>query len=112
MDDRSRKTAEHFSILNRVKKLEAELLNVRGVVNVEFDLNGFYDNLNQVIFLVKYDLSQKQGIAAEEYWKARTQLLIDVVSVAANNGLKRTEDRIEDYGEHFYFVTSCKNGWK
>lgn len=26
--------------------------------------------------------------------------------------LKRTEDRIEDYGEYFYFVFECMEEWK
>ena len=41
----------------------------------------------------------------------RKQLINDVIKVANNNGLRRTEDRIEDYGEHFYFVMKYGKEW-
>ena len=106
MRERTVKTAKEFSILDRVEKLEKELLSIDGVTEVDFDLDGFYDGFNQVIFLTKYDIGFNS-----EYYKKRRQLLVDVQDVAYANGLKRTGDRIEDYGEWFYFVMSCGNRW-
>ena len=107
MKERTINTAKQFSILDKVEKLEAELLSIKGVVEVDFDLDGFYDNLKQVIFLTKYDIP----VETENYFEARRQLIADVLKVAEENGLKRTEDRIEDYGTWFYFVTSCGDRW-
>lgn len=107
MNTREIKVAKEFHILEKVQKLELELLNVCGVTKVEFDLYGFYDNLNQVIFLTKYHIPVNE----KEYFQYRKQLKNKVLVVARDNGLTRTEDRIEDYGEHFYFVTKCDRSW-
>lgn len=105
--ERTYKIAKEFNIVENVQKLENELLQVKGVVRVEFDLCGFYDNLNQVIFLTKYDIATD----SKDYFNQRRELINNVLEVANNNGLKRTEDSIEDYGTHFYFVMRCNKNW-
>ena len=108
MKVRERNTAEKFKILDKIQKFESELLKIDGVMEVDFDLDGFYDNINYVIFLTKYSIP----VNAENYFEKRNKLIRDVVEIAKNNGLKRTEDSIEDYGEHFYFITECDDSWK
>jgi len=98
--------AREFNIFDRIQKLENEFLQVKGVVEVEFDLYGFYDNMNQVIFLTKYEINDNQ-----DYFKTRKELINNVLTVANNNGLTITEDTIEDYGTSFYFVTRCNKEW-
>ena len=107
MKERTLRTAKEFSILDKVEKLEKELLSIDGVTEVDFDLDGFYDGLNHVIFLTKYNIP----VALENYFEVRKQMVKDILRVANENGLKRTGDNIEDYGEWFYFVTSCGNRW-
>lgn len=107
MRERELRTAKQFNIVDKVEKLEKELLEINGVTGVEFDLDGFYDNMHQVIFLTKYDIP----VASENYFELRKQLLNDVIKVANNNGLMKTEDRIEDYGEHLYFVMKYGREW-
>jgi len=107
MKERERNTAEKFKILDKVQKFESELLKIDGVTEVDFDLSGFYDNINYVIFLTKYSIP----VNSKNYFEKRKKLIRNVVETAGNNGLKRTEDHIEDYGEHFYFVTECDNSW-
>ena len=99
--DRHRKTAIKFGILEQCEAFEKDLLTIPHCVSVAFDLDGFYDNLNQVIFLTKYDIS----VSLEAYFIVRAKFKIDVLQVAAKYGLKPSGDNIEDYGEHFYFVT-------
>ena len=99
--DRHRKTAIKFGILEQCEALEKDLLTIPHCVSVEFDLDGFYDNLNQVIFLIKYDID----VPLEQYYFARRVFKFQVLEVAANHGLTPSGDAIEDYGEHFYFVT-------
>lgn len=105
MKERTLNTAKRFGILDRIEKLEADLLKIDRINRVEFDLDGFYDDLNQVIFVTEYDIP----VTLDNYFEVRKQLINDVLRVAKENGLNRTEDRIEDYGAHFYFVTSCGN---
>lgn len=107
MKERELRTATKFNIIDKVEKLEKELLEIEGVTEVEFDLDGFYDDMHQVIFLTKYNIPT----ASENYFELRKQLINDVIRVANNNGLRRTEDRIKDYGEHFYFVMKYGKGW-
>lgn len=108
MDRKTENIAKTFSILSQIKKFEQELLQIDGVVKVEFDLSGFYDNLDQVIFLTKYDIPY----AVEDYFKVKKKIISTILKVVKENGLSRTGDLIEDYGEWFYFVTSCKDSWK
>lgn len=107
MKERELRTAKKFNIVNKVEKLEKELLEIAGVTEVEFDLDGFYDDMHQVIFLTKYNIL----VVAENYFELRNRLINDVIKVANENGLRRTEDRIEDYGEHFYFVMKYGKEW-
>lgn len=108
MKQRTMETAERFGILEKVQAFESELRTIQGVVDVEFDLDGFYDNIPYVIFLVKYDIPA----AIEDYYQRRRELVANCLRIAAYNDLTRTEDRIEDYGQHFYFVTRCGETWK
>lgn len=107
MEKRTERTARHFNIMENIEKLENELLKIDRVTKIDFDLDGFYDSIGQVIFLTKYDIPAEM----ENYFEVRKQLLENVIKVAKENGLTRTEDRIEDYGEWFYFVMKHNNEW-
>lgn len=101
MREREVRTAETFNIMENVVKLENELLRIEGVNSVQYDLGGFYDDLNQVIFLTEHDVP----------YEDRKQFIKDIIEVAGNNGLTKTEDTIEDYGNHYYFVFRCNKDW-
>lgn len=102
LSERNRKTAEQHGILPLVEKLQADLLGLDGVEDVDFDLDGYYDNIPYVILLPKYN------IAGDDYLKRRRILLTEILQEAEINGLFRTGDSIEDYGEHFYIVTELR----
>ena len=102
--ERDRKTAEQFGLTERLEKLEAELLSIEGVEDVEFDLDGFWSDIHQVILLPKYRII---GTWDEGYFQRRRKMLEGILAILRANDLARTEDTIEDYGEHFYIVTSC-----
>lgn len=107
MDEQTLLIADKFGITKKVKELETALLKVDYAVEVEFDLSGFYDELGQMIFLVKYDIP----VSLSDYYNVLNKFKSDIVSVAREYGLSRTGDRIEDYGEHFYFVFDCDESW-
>lgn len=106
-NDRQAETAKRFNITGKCERLETALLAIPGVAEVDFDLDGFYDNLRQVIFLTKYDLDP----AREDYYAARREMLEAIERVAKTHGLSPTGDTVEDYGQHFYFVRSCDRSW-
>lgn len=105
--ERTKKTAEEFGITDKLEALTSDLMQIKGVVNVEYDLDGFWDNMRQVIFLPKYDIP----VEADDYFKQRSEMLKNVLETAKQHGLTRTEDSIEDYGEHFYIVTQHDKSW-
>lgn len=107
MKERELETAKKFAIVGNVEKLQKELLQIDGVVDIDFDLDGFYDNMHQVIVLVKYDIPA----TLEKYFEVRRELKNNVIKVAKENGLSKTEDRIEDYGTWFYFVFKHDKTW-
>lgn len=96
---RHKRTAEKHGILDLVEKLQANLLALDYIDDVEFDFDGFCDNIPYVIFLPKYN------IPYEDYFRHRRELLNRILNIASELGLNRTDDRIEDYGQHFYIVT-------
>lgn len=108
MRDREKNTALHFEIMDKCKKLEKELLQIDGITDIEFDLDGFWSGIYQVIVLTKYNIP----VSLNNYYKVRKSVVNQVVEIAKGNFLNRTEDRIEDYGKHFYFVFECMEEWK
>lgn len=106
-NDRHAETARRFGIMPECEKLEAELLQIPGVTSVEFDLDDFYDDLGQVIFLIGYDID----VSDLDYYDKRREMLKSVIVCAYENGLGPSGDSIEDYGEHYYFVRRIMNGW-
>lgn len=100
MTEREIRTATYFGCLEITKKIEAEVSNLPDVTDVEFDLDGMeYD---QFIILTKYNIP---GILpTDEYFERRHNLRKNVIQIMKEHGFYKTADRIEDYGEHFYFV--------
>ncbi len=102
LNERNRKTAEAHGILPLIEKLQTNLMAIDGVEDVDFDLDGFWDNIPHVIFLPKYH------ITGDDYFKRRRILLTKILQEAEACGLFRTGDSIEDYGQHFYIVTELR----
>ena len=112
LKDKEKQIAIKYNVLDKVEKLQNELLKIDGVIDIDFDLSGFLDNFKQVIFLTKYEVTVKP-YALKDYFSKRRKIIADVLKVANDNGLERTEDNIEDYGEWFYFVTRYNGDeWK
>lgn len=107
-DNRQKETARRFGILARCEALENDLLKIPGVVDIDFDLDGFFDNINQVILLVKYDID----VSRADYFDARRELQKACIVAMLAHGLNPSSDPIEDYGEHFYFVRRCSKEWE
>ena len=107
MRERDYVTAKRFGVLERIQEFEKKLLEVDHVIDVEFDLDGFYDDIRQVIFLPRYDIPYD----TPEYFEVRKTMLQQCLDVAKDFGLNSSGDRIEDYGEHFYIVRSCDKSW-
>ena len=79
--------AERYGITEKCASLERDLLGIDGVTSVEFDLNGFLDDIHQVIVLVGYDF---------HIVTRKLRLAVDVVNTAYLHGLEESGDRIED----------------
>lgn len=108
MNDRTAATAARFGISEQCAALERDLLTLPGAVKVEFDLDGFYDHMEQVILLVKFDIP----VVNENYYRDLRALRQGVIDTAARHSLTRTPDTIENYGEHLYFVFHHDSTWE
>lgn len=108
MRNRDKNTALNFGIMDKCEKLEKELLQIEGITEIEFDLDGFWSGIYQVIILTKYDIP----VSLENYYEVRKSVINQVIEVAKGNFLKPSDDRIEDYGEHFYYVFECMEEWR
>ena len=108
MNDRTADTAARFGISEQCTALQRDLLTLPGAVMVEFDLDGFYDHMEQVILLVKFDIPA----ANRNYFRDLRALRQGVIDTAARHGLTRTPDTIENHGEHLYFVFHHDKTWE
>ena len=101
-------TAERFGVLEKLESLEQELLKVDHVVGVEFDLDGFYSDIFQVIVIPEYDIP----LNTPDYFAVRKAMLQEVLAITRDHGLNPSGDSIEDYGKHYYIVRQCDSSWK
>lgn len=108
MDTRNAATSARFGITEQCAALERDLLTIPGVAAVDFDLDGFYDNMEQVILLVKFDVP----VTSRSYFRDLFYLRQGIVTTAVAHGLTRTPDAVENYGEHFYFVFHHNATWR
>ena len=106
--DRTAATAARFGISEQCAALQRDLLTLPGAVKVEFDLDGFYDHLEEVILVVKFDIP----VVNENYYCDLRALRQGVINTAARHGLTRTPDTIQNYGEHLYFVFHHDSTWE
>lgn len=88
-----------------MQNLEQDLLRIEGVKEVDFDESAF--ELDQLIFLTKYDIP----LSLPNYYETRRAMVKKILHTASQHQLTKTEDRIEDYGEHLYFVFDCHEVW-
>jgi len=105
-DKRAERQAAEFGILDKMQQLEADLLKIEGVSDIDFDIDN-YDEIPQVILIPRYSVPNGPG----NWYKRRAIQLARIVQVCENHGLLNSGDRIEDYGEHWYIVRNCGVGW-
>ncbi len=98
-----KKIAVTYGIDDNIDCLKEALLGIKGVKEVNFDLNGYLDDIYQVIIIVKYGIEPVDW-TSDLYYKERKKMLNKILRFARIAGLKRTEDSIEDMGEHYYLV--------
>ena len=106
MSDLTKEIADAFGLTERIQQLKEKLLNVPFVEDVEFDLNGYLDNMAEVIFLTKYNIPLHDG-----YSDRRRDCRLGALKVAYESGLKPSGDRVENHDGWFYYVFDSSS-WK
>jgi hypothetical protein len=97
--------ARRYGLSARIEALEKDLLSIRGVTGVEFDLNGYLDDIYEVIVIAAYEMDATKGLS--KYYEDHGRIQKKLVETARKHGLRRTEDALEDMGAHFYIVFSA-----
>ena len=98
--ERDMETARLYGFADHVAKFQSSICQIKGIEDVDFDLSGFLSDIPEVILVPKYHIPAD----APDYFEQRRAMLTEIVRVAAEFGMTRTEDRIEDYGQHWYIV--------
>lgn len=107
-DKRAEGIARERGILDRMEALETDLMKIEGIVEIPVDLDNYGDSgMYQVILVPKYDIDVRR----EDYFEARMQQRKVIIETCMRHDLWPTGDRIEDYGEHWYFVRQCGKTW-
>ena len=113
MRARAIRTAAQFDLLERCMEFEHGLLSIRDIVpdrwsdGIDFDISGWLSDIRQLIIVPKYSIPA----SAPDYFERRRSMIESIIELARQFGLTRTEDRIEDYGEHYYIVFRCDSTW-
>lgn len=107
MKQREVDTAARFGLLDRLQALENDLQAIPETTHIDFDLSGLYDHC-PLCFVVGYDIDVRRG----DYFEARREWLKAVIMVFLAHDLHPTGDRIEDYGESYYFVRHTGKTWR
>lgn len=107
-NNRHAKTAERYGITAQCKALEADLLKISGVEDVDLDLDSLLDNIPYIILLVEYNIDTRRP----DYFQARGAVRRAIIETCAAHDLYPTGDAIEDYGQHFYFVRQQGPNWR
>ena len=105
-DKKAEKQAAAFGILDKLQALEADLLTIEGVSDIDFDID-YYDEIPQIILIPRYNVPDGPG----KWFNRRANQLTRIVEVCAKHGLFNCGDRIEDYGEHWYIVREPDGSW-
>lgn len=80
--------------------LEADILSLPGCDRLDMDTRDM-EEIGYIMLLPGYN---DIPLSDPQYYEKRKQLLKDILRVAKEHGLSRTEDRIEDYGSCWYIV--------
>ena len=93
MNENEIKIAERFNILDKCQKLEKDFLRLSRITKVEFDLNGLYDNIYQVIiedygeyFYIVFDCSS---------WKYQIQRYTELFKNVYGPEIENPKDGME-----------------
>ena len=99
--ERDMETARLYGFADYVAKFQTSICQIKGIEDVDFDLSGFLSDIPEVILVPKYHIPAD----APDYFEQRRAMLTEIIRIAGEFGMTRTEDRIEDMGQHFYIVT-------
>lgn len=100
-----KEVAKTFGLSKKIEEFKNNLLKLPYIQDVEFDLTGYFDDIFQVIAITKYNIP----VSADDYYWRKKNCKYAVSSIAKECGLKPSGDRIEDHGEHFYYVFDSSN---
>ena len=106
MRDRTMRSAEHFGLLDRLRALEAKLLKLKYIDDVDFDVDNF-DEIPQVILIPHYTVP----VDDPSYFSLQQNTLANVLITCGNFDLWPSGDAIEDMGEHWYIVRRAGESW-
>ena len=106
MRERTIKTARYFGILKRLQALEADLLKLEYITEVDFDVDNF-DELHHVIIIPKYSVPASEP----RYFSLCQNTISNILITCTRYDLWATGDRIEDMGEHWYIVRKAGTTW-
>lgn len=105
-DKRTEQAAARLGILQRMQRLEEDILAIGDIVRVEFDISD-YPEIPYVILIPKYNIKPDR----DDYWEARYRQKEHIRAVCYEHDLHPTDDLWEDMGEHWYIVRRCGPTW-
>lgn len=94
-------------IQKHLDKLEQDLLGVKYVTKVDYDLTSYQDGINAPIILVDYDIPF--DIEVGQWFKEKNKLKNIIIKTIEDNGVKVEKEEFEDNDTYFYIVSYHTN---
>lgn len=94
-------TAKEFGIYDELKDFENDLLKIKGVKNIDFDLDGMYDNIGFVV-IVDFDID------TEHFFEDRRQIASKVRATALEHEIVAS-DPMELEDNYIYWAVHFKD---
>ena len=100
-----------FGIEDNLNKLTADLMAIKYVTKVEYDLYGYYDGIKAPITLVSFEINDVEDdeYSAKNRISAKKKLKQQILDVMKNNGVNVELDEFEDNDTYFYIVAYTTN---
>jgi len=91
--------AYQMGIYDMLTNISDEICKIQYVEDVDFDID-YYNELNQLIILVKYNYSVQEYVSGDP----QNYIILEVMNIVHKFGFRYSGDDIEDMGSWLYFV--------
>ena len=94
---------------NNLENLKKDLLKIKNVIKIDYDLSLLNEGLKSIIILIDYEIPN--NLQSIQYFKELEQTKKEIFNIIQKYGIKIEFEEFEDNDTYFYIV-SYSNNWE